>query len=312
MGWVPAFLQSPGLLWVVMPVHQEGIPAVGGLDNRDRVADQFKRGIQFGVPLRESISVEFHDVRNAYLIGEDQEPGCGMVRNGTGYVPSIGRFDDRCRYVERLLSDHVPFPVEHDLLQRYVVVDNGALASRRFAHEDYMVVLRRTAERCLPEQIACGIQSKQPHVGAAPIREIGRAAHQVPAVRCLDDGPRAVTVAGPIDLAPFFRQVPVSFEHQKIFTGSPGDGNPAIGGPDDRLQDAIDLDVAIQYVPRRIEEQNPRLTHRYDGAPGRLGDGRDRRTSAGGVPDDGTVAVDLKDSVGLILFTLRTPFKSTT
>lgn len=34
------------------------------------------------------------------------------------------------------------------------------------------------------------------------------------------------------------------------------EGVPAIGGPQDQLQDAIDLDVAILDVPRRIEEQD--------------------------------------------------------
>lgn len=111
-----------------MPVYQEGVPAVVGPDDRDGVADQFERGIQFGVPLREPVGVEFHDVRNAYLIGEDQEPGCGMVRNGTGHVPSIGRFEDRCRRIERLLPVHVPVPVEDDPLQRHVAVDNGTSA----------------------------------------------------------------------------------------------------------------------------------------------------------------------------------------
>jgi hypothetical protein len=71
---------------------------------------------------------------------------------------------------------------------------------------------------------------------------------------------------------PLLCLVSIPFEHQKIFAGGPGDGKSTVSGSDDRLQDAIGLDVAIQNVPCRIEEQDPRLPHRYDGAPGCLGD----------------------------------------
>ena len=41
----------------------------------------------------------------------------------------------------------------------------------------------------------------------------------------------ALSVAGPMNLAPFVRHVPVSFEHQKISAGDPGDGNPPSAVP---------------------------------------------------------------------------------
>lgn len=145
--------QLLGLRRDVISVRQEGIPAVGGLDDRDRPA--YREGdVQFNVPLLESAGIELHDVGDAYPVGEDQKPRFAIPRNRGVYISSTGRFDDRNRRIERSLLEHIPTRIKDNLLQRsqhYVAVDDSTFAFWTFAHEVHVVVEWRRAECRIPE-----------------------------------------------------------------------------------------------------------------------------------------------------------------